>query len=194
MEPNRFDTLTRSITTTGSRRGAVATLLAGTLGLLGLADAAAKKKGGGGGGGGGGGKKGKGNGKGNGKKKDGNPTTVATTCSDGIKNGDESDVDCGGSCPRCASGKTCASRDDCESALCPGGTCIECLKGGGSCGGEAGGLCICEPTANYGAMLCSSRRTTAGGVFSTCAACSPGSNCLDADPGTVTCHKPCGAP
>lgn len=42
---------------------------------------------------------------------------VAPTCSDGDQNGDESDVDCGGACPRCASGRRCALSGDCESAL-----------------------------------------------------------------------------
>src|SRR3712207_6990775 len=32
------------------------------------------------------------------------------TCSDGAKNGSESDIDCGGSCPRCANTKTCKDR------------------------------------------------------------------------------------
>jgi hypothetical protein len=34
---------------------------------------------------------------------EGSPSTdVSTRCSDGIKNGDETDIDCGGSCPECA--------------------------------------------------------------------------------------------
>lgn len=35
------------------------------------------------------------------------------TCSDGVLNGTESDVDCGGSCPICADGKLCRSDADC---------------------------------------------------------------------------------
>ncbi|MBX3262031.1 MAG: hypothetical protein KF782_20270 [Labilithrix sp.] len=47
----------------------------------------------------------------------GNPT-------DGIKNGDETDVDCGGeAAPKCADGKSCKIARDCESASCVGGTC-----------------------------------------------------------------------
>lgn len=45
MNPVRFDTLTRSLTTARSRRGTLASLLGGTLGLLGLTDTVAKKKG-----------------------------------------------------------------------------------------------------------------------------------------------------
>jgi hypothetical protein len=44
MDPHRFDTLTRSLTETRSRRGALAVVLGSSLGLLGLADAAAKNK------------------------------------------------------------------------------------------------------------------------------------------------------
>ena len=43
MDQNRFDTLTRTITTVGSRRAALGTLLAGTLGLLDLAETSARK-------------------------------------------------------------------------------------------------------------------------------------------------------
>ncbi|MCL2325593.1 MAG: lamin tail domain-containing protein [Proteobacteria bacterium] len=44
-------------------------------------------------------------------------------CSDGIKNGDETDVDCGGSCGRCALNMVCKSNADCESENCDGGRC-----------------------------------------------------------------------
>jgi hypothetical protein len=43
MDSDRFDTLTRSLTNARSRRGTLASLLGGTLGLLGLADATAKR-------------------------------------------------------------------------------------------------------------------------------------------------------
>jgi hypothetical protein len=47
---------------------------------------------------------------------------------DGIKNGDESDVDCGGThtnAPRCGTGKTCNAPEDCESKVCSSGTCAQ---------------------------------------------------------------------
>ncbi|MCG8418820.1 MAG: hypothetical protein MJE77_12855 [Proteobacteria bacterium] len=44
---------------------------------------------------------------------------ATATCSDGQQNSDESDVDCGGSCPRCAAGQRCNSSGDCQSgAVC----------------------------------------------------------------------------
>jgi hypothetical protein len=45
MDSDRFDTITRALTDTRSRRGALGAFLGGTLGLLGLADTAARKKG-----------------------------------------------------------------------------------------------------------------------------------------------------
>ena len=40
-------------------------------------------------------------------------------CGDKIKDGDESDVDCGGKdCPRCAAGKQCDTTADCDGTPC----------------------------------------------------------------------------
>lgn len=48
---------------------------------------------------------------------------VAPGCDDKLKNGDESDIDCGGSCGPCVDGKTCGGNDDCQSGACKGGVC-----------------------------------------------------------------------
>ncbi len=47
------------------------------------------------------------------------------TCSDGVKNGAESGVDCGGAsgCPRCDGNETCTVAGDCLSATCTTGKC-----------------------------------------------------------------------
>jgi len=46
------------------------------------------------------------------------------SCSDGIKNGDETDVDCGGSsCPACSAGKACSANSDCAGGSCVAGVC-----------------------------------------------------------------------
>ncbi|MBI5393644.1 hypothetical protein HZA96_07295 [Candidatus Woesearchaeota archaeon] len=49
------------------------------------------------------------------------------TCNDGIKNQDESDIDCGGdSCPdKCVDGNTCKYDQDCQSSYCFPGVCAE---------------------------------------------------------------------
>jgi hypothetical protein len=55
------------------------------------------------------------------------PLTVSATaarCNDGIANGDEIDVDCGGSCVRCADGQHCTSAADCSGPVCNAGVCL----------------------------------------------------------------------
>ncbi|MBK6464401.1 MAG: hypothetical protein IPF92_25870 [Myxococcales bacterium] len=48
---------------------------------------------------------------------------VLATCTDGAKNGSETDVDCWGSCPKCVTGKACGSATDCVTASCTAGVC-----------------------------------------------------------------------
>ena len=66
------------------------------------------------------------------------------TCSDGLHNGYESDVDCGGIyCPdKCGQGKECALDEDCATGFCVDevccgvaceGPCKSCLPGTGAC-------------------------------------------------------------
>jgi hypothetical protein len=75
------------------------------------------------------------------------PAPQAPTCRDRIKNGDETDVDCGGSCQTCWTGKRCVNSLDCQSQFCRASTCgaPTCTDGvldgyesdidcGGSCG------------------------------------------------------------
>jgi hypothetical protein len=47
----------------------------------------------------------------------------APTCVDGVKNQQETDVDCAGECAPCGDGKICVSNNDCGSGLCTAGTC-----------------------------------------------------------------------
>ena len=49
----------------------------------------------------------------------------ADHCSDGIFNGDETDVDCGGSCNVCSVGKKCDQNTDCITNICKDGICIK---------------------------------------------------------------------
>jgi hypothetical protein len=51
---------------------------------------------------------------------------AAGQCSDGVRNGAETDVDCGGGdCPPCGSGQGCSAGTDCASGVCTGGTCVD---------------------------------------------------------------------
>jgi hypothetical protein len=51
------------------------------------------------------------------------------TCADCIKNGSESDVDCGAECLPCRTGQICTNDAECWSALCMGGRCEAGPKG-----------------------------------------------------------------
>ena len=99
------------------------------------------------------------------------------SCTDGKKNGDETDVDCGGTCPgKCGAGRACGAAGDCESGVCTDGKCAApagpgCDDGekngnetGKDCGGGAcpgcpvGEGCIvgtdCESLACGGSHVC----------------------------------------
>jgi hypothetical protein len=47
-----------------------------------------------------------------------------TTCETGVKDGLETDVDCGGFCTPCALGQACLVNADCQSNACNGGICF----------------------------------------------------------------------
>ncbi|MEM9462164.1 MAG: DUF5060 domain-containing protein [Myxococcota bacterium] len=49
--------------------------------------------------------------------------TGGPACDNGIADGDETDVDCGGSCTPCADGSSCLADADCENGNCDAGTC-----------------------------------------------------------------------
>ena len=103
-------------------------------------------------------------------------------CDDSERNGDETDVDCGGrTCARCLAGGTCAMGTDCQSAICTNVVCQppSCtdlalngdetdLNCGGSCPPCAQGRnCSVDAdcaTANCTAGLCESR-TCADGIL-----------------------------
>ena len=52
----------------------------------------------------------------------------AGSCTDGVRNGTETDVDCGGgTCPSCQMGLACQANGDCQSHLCDTGDTLRCL-------------------------------------------------------------------
>ncbi len=211
MDAERFDTLARSLRSAGFRRRALSGLLAGTLVLLSRTEAddaiahnlkaKCKKK------------------SGEAKKKclkkakqhaaehasetplALSPPPAGPTCSDNIKNGSESDVDCGGSCRRCTDGRICLDRDDCASAHCvltgPNGLkrCQTCKSGSGAnlCNSDReGNPCHCDTTVS-GQTVCnpSVQEETVGD----CDDCPEGTNCIDLTPndGAFECFRPCAA-
>jgi VCBS repeat protein/FG-GAP repeat protein len=74
-------------------------------------------------------------------------------CDDQIRNGSETDIDCGGSCGKCQLGRSCDGDPDCDNGVCVDGTCapLPCANGikdgaetdvdcgGGTCRRCAGG-------------------------------------------------------
>jgi hypothetical protein len=60
-------------------------------------------------------------------------TPLTASCANGIKDGDETDVDCGGStCPLCANGDVCNAGSDCASRVCTANKCtndVGCADG-----------------------------------------------------------------
>lgn len=51
---------------------------------------------------------------------------LSASCTDGQKNGSETDVDCGGSCGRCALDAACQQNGDCVNGQCVMGLCSAC--------------------------------------------------------------------
>jgi hypothetical protein len=56
----------------------------------------------------------------------GNPDGAAPSCSDGIKNSDETGIDCGGHCGKCAPGGSCLVNADCQFSCRADKTCAAC--------------------------------------------------------------------
>jgi Lamin Tail Domain len=80
-------------------------------------------------------------------------TCAPAGCGDKVKNGTESDVDCGGAaCPPCATGQKCAAGSDCVGGSCAGmmcaPTCTDGLKNNGEADVDCGGPCAvkCDVT------------------------------------------------
>jgi hypothetical protein len=57
---------------------------------------------------------------------DASPDGPTIGCADKITNGEETDIDCGGSlCPKCWPGKVCQKDSDCRSGTCSAGKCLD---------------------------------------------------------------------
>jgi hypothetical protein len=58
-------------------------------------------------------------------------TTANATCANGVLDGSETDVDCGGSCPACNLGQRCSISKDCGNSWCSAGVCTaaNCTNG-----------------------------------------------------------------
>ena len=141
------------------------------------------------------------------------------TCGDGVKNGNETDVDCGGAgfngapaCPACADKKHCAKNTDCVHLICFGagpGTCVSCVdaaKDGNETDVDCGGI-VCDLQGKTCALTkgCASGTDCASGYCAggTCqlrpdgSACATNAQCLHnaclavAGGGKICCNTGC---
>ncbi|MFO0759671.1 MAG: plastocyanin/azurin family copper-binding protein [Byssovorax sp.] len=94
---------------------------------------------------------------------------VSAQCNDGVKNGNETDKDCGGpDCGGCADGKACTGSNDCTSAVCTGMVCQ-------------------VPACDDNTMNGTETDKDCGG--NTCAKCGPTLGCkMDSDCGGGSCN------
>ncbi len=111
---------------------------------------------------------------------------VPTGCSNGLKDGGETDVDCGGPCSPCADAKTCVIDNDCLSLVCKGKTCksptcSDGAKNGGEADADCGGAC--SPCAD--GKTCDAPLDCAGGACNGHLCCTP---MIEA----ITCLGHCG--
>ncbi|HEY3234586.1 MAG TPA: hypothetical protein VGJ84_07705, partial [Polyangiaceae bacterium] len=145
----------------------------------------------------------------------------AQACQNGVLDGAEADVDCGGSCPTpCANGKKCNAPSDCVSAVCSGGwcasaSCTDGVKNGTEtdqdCGGDDCAKCTvgsgCKQGTDCESLSCSEgsvclAATCSDGIQNQgerfvdcagpCALCADGSLCVDAgDCQSGVCNGAC---
>jgi hypothetical protein len=105
---------------------------------------------------------------------------IPNPCMNGVKDGDETDVDCGGAtCPKCVSGDDCLAPTDCESNYCKStGGAGGAGGGGGAAPSEPG---VCEPCDNDGACAtgeyCKDKKTCVP-KFDKAAKCTADAECL----------------
>jgi hypothetical protein len=95
-------------------------------------------------------------------------TCVPATCADQVKNADETDTDCGGSCGPCGTGDTCAVAGDCVSGVCSSNvcqapTCSDGVKNGTESDTDCGADCPTQCGPNQG---CSENEDCIGGQCS----------------------------
>jgi hypothetical protein len=116
---------------------------------------------------------------------------VSATCADGMKDGNETDVDCGGSCPGCADGKDCDVASDCSSSFCSNGTCAACAMDGDCASGDhcTNGVCTvqqgdgqpCTGADGCASGFCADGFCCDSACTGTCQACSKALNGAGSD-------------
>ncbi|HLD88707.1 MAG TPA: hypothetical protein VI894_00725, partial [Candidatus Nanoarchaeia archaeon] len=95
---------------------------------------------------------------------------TAPTCRDGKKNGNETDVDCGDQCQKCAEQKTCRANSDCSTNKCIDNKCATELCSNnfideGEADVDCGGTCgkctenkVCQKNSDCASNYCENNR------------------------------------
>ncbi len=130
---------------------------------------------------------------------------MPATCQDGVKNGLETDIDCGGACADCGTNKACSKGTDCVSGVCRsrvckapacndavkngpetdvdcGGTCRDCAAAKACAGSTdcASGVCaghVCRAPACNDGIQNGAETDIDCGLDAACDLCSPGGRC-----------------
>jgi hypothetical protein len=58
------------------------------------------------------------------------PSPCEPSCDNGVQDGSETAIDCGGTCDRCPLGSPCTRDSDCEASYCDRGVCVAELENG----------------------------------------------------------------
>lgn len=117
---------------------------------------------------------------------------LAPSCTDGARNGDETDLDCGGDCPGCALGGACETALDCASGACTDRVCTEPPPGCEVCDGNAACVapgteqpCQCRPGYQGDGFVCTDTDECAQDIDG----CAIDATCTNLDGGYVcTCN------
>jgi hypothetical protein len=123
----------------------------------------------------------------------------STSCNTGVKDGTETDIDCGGLCQaNCGLGKGCKMNNDCISNVCtnlkcavPGPTCFDSMMNGGESDVDCGGPCMLKcPIGDK----CGSGPDCASTVCTNNLCANPVPTCLDGMPNGMETDTDCGGP
>jgi hypothetical protein len=124
---------------------------------------------------------------------------MPATCNDGVKDGAETDLDCGGPvCAQCSDGKRCNSGGDCLSGNCPGGVCVEAhcmdrVKNGSETDVDCGGPDCAQCSGGQGCATGSDCTNGACDTSQSPPVCLPG-NCSDQQQNGLETDVDCGGP
>ncbi|AKJ00351.1 Hypothetical protein AA314_01977 [Archangium gephyra] len=104
------------------------------------------------------------------------PGVPGELCADGLRNGDELDVDCGGSCQPCGGRGDTSGPSGCTGNACAAPTCTDGVKNGAETGVDCGGGCpaCAEGESCGGDADCSSSLLC---LESVCARCREDAHC-----------------